>query len=77
LIGEWFDRGGVNVITDLGNSAVALATAVTKQGGDKWFFLTPDYAAGHALQRDSTAFVEAAGGKVVSAAIYPFPATTG
>ena len=34
--------------------------AVVKTGGDTWFFLTADYAFGHALERDTTAFVEAA-----------------
>src|SRR4029453_16191723 len=31
---------------------------------------------GHALQRDTPRFVEAAGGRVLGAARYPFPATT-
>ena len=38
--------------------------AVVKAGGDTWFFLTADYAFGHALQRDTSAVVEANGGKV-------------
>ena len=38
--------------------------AVVKAGGDTWFFLTADYAFGKALQRDTTAVVEANGGKV-------------
>jgi branched-chain amino acid transport system substrate-binding protein len=39
--------------------------AVVKSGGDTWFFLTADYAFGHALERDTAAVVEASGGKVV------------
>src|ERR1700742_2397354 len=39
--------------------------AVVKAGGDTWFFLTSDYAFGHALERDTSAVVEANGGKVV------------
>ena len=39
--------------------------AVVKAGGDTWFFITADYAFGHALQRDTSAVVEANGGKVV------------
>ncbi|MBV9654672.1 MAG: ABC transporter substrate-binding protein [Acetobacteraceae bacterium] len=50
--------------------------ATVKAGGDSWFFITADYAFGKALQRDTTAFVEAAGGKVVSSITYPFPGTT-
>ncbi|HWZ66762.1 MAG TPA: ABC transporter substrate-binding protein [Stellaceae bacterium] len=48
---------------------VALAngtgSAVVKAGGDTWFFLTADYAFGHALERDTSKVVEASGGKVV------------
>jgi len=39
--------------------------AVVKTGGDSWFFLTADYAFGHALERDTAAVVEANGGKVL------------
>jgi branched-chain amino acid transport system substrate-binding protein len=39
--------------------------AVVKSGGNTWFFLTADYAFGHALERDTSAVVEANGGKVV------------
>ncbi len=38
---------------------------VVKQGGNTWFFITADYAFGYALQRDTTAVIEAAGGKVL------------
>ncbi len=40
-------------------------TALTKAGGNTWFFLTADYAFGTALERDTTAAVTAVGGKVV------------
>ena len=50
--------------------------ALVKQGADTWYFITADYAFGHALQADTARFVEAAGGKVLGAARYPFPATT-
>jgi branched-chain amino acid transport system substrate-binding protein len=56
--------------------AKGTGAAVVRNGGDTWFFLTADYAFGHALQRDVTRFVEEAGGKVLGAARYPFPATT-
>jgi branched-chain amino acid transport system substrate-binding protein len=45
--------------------------AVVKAGGDSWFFLTADYAFGHALQRDTTAVIEANGGKVVGSVNIP------
>ena len=40
-------------------------TALTKSGGDTWFFVTADYAFGAALERDTTAAVQASGGKVL------------
>jgi branched-chain amino acid transport system substrate-binding protein len=45
--------------------------AVVKAGGDTWFFLTADYAFGHALQRDTTAVIEANGGKVIDSVNVP------
>ncbi len=47
--------------------------AMLKTGGDTWFFLTADYAFGHALERDTAAVVEKNGGKVVGKVRHPFP----
>ncbi len=47
------------------------ARALVKQGGDTWFFLTADYAFGHALERDTSAFVVASGGKVLGSVKLP------
>jgi branched-chain amino acid transport system substrate-binding protein len=47
------------------------AGALVKTGGDTWFFLTADYAFGHALERDATAVVLANGGKVIGAVNHP------
>ena len=46
-------------------------TAMTKRGGDSWYFLTADYAFGAALERDTTAAVLKAGGKVLGAVKHP------
>jgi branched-chain amino acid transport system substrate-binding protein len=46
-------------------------TAMVKTGGDTWFFLTSDYAFGHALERDTSAAVEKAGGKVLGKVRHP------
>ncbi len=51
------------------------ANAVVKSGGSTWFFLTADYAFGHALERDTEAVVLKAGGKVVGKVRHPFPGT--
>ncbi|WP_043837020.1 ABC transporter substrate-binding protein [Muricoccus aerilatus] len=56
--------------------AKSTGAALTRAGGDTWFFITADYAFGHALQRDTSAFVEGAGGKVLGGVRYPFPQTT-
>jgi len=122
IVREWFDRGGVDALAQVGNTAVALAantvakekdkvhlntgalssvltgaqcspnmmhgpldtwamghataTALVQQGGDSWFFITADYAFGHALQEDTGKFVRAAGGRVLGAVRHPFPGTT-
>ncbi|TCK30390.1 amino acid/amide ABC transporter substrate-binding protein (HAAT family) [Ancylobacter aquaticus] len=114
---RWFDIDGVDVVTDVTNSAVALAIAqlareknkvelvsgaatseltgkacspntihwthdtwalangtgkaIVQTGGDTWFFLTADYAFGHALERDTEAVVLKSGGKVLGKVLTP------
>jgi branched-chain amino acid transport system substrate-binding protein len=48
-------------------------SAMVEAGSDQWFFLTADYAFGHALERDTMAVVEAAGGSVLGTVRHPFP----
>ena len=50
-------------------------SAIVKTGGDTWFFLTADYAFGHALERDTEAVVLKNGGKVLGKVRTPFPGT--
>ena len=50
--------------------------ATVRAGGDSWFFITADYAFGHALERDTTNFVRNAGGRVVGGVRTPFPGTS-
>ena len=122
IIRRWFDENGIDVITNVGNSSVALgaktvveeknkvalissagssdltgkscsanmlhwswdswclahstATSLVKTGGDKWFFVTADYAFGHAAQADATKFAELAGGKVLGSVKYPYGGTS-
>src|SRR2546425_3616502 len=45
--------------------------AIVKTGGDTWFFLTADYAFGHALERDTEAVVVKNGGKVLGRVRHP------
>ena len=51
--------------------ANSTGTALVKAGGDTWFFLTADYAFGAALERDTTAAVTKAGGKVLGGVKHP------
>lgn len=122
LIRNWFDRGGVDVIANVGNSAIALgaitqleekdkaavittagssdltgkrcsahlvhwswdswalahstATSTVATGGRKWFFITADYAFGHAAEADATRFIQAAGGEVVGGVRFPYGSTS-
>lgn len=50
-------------------------SAMVAEGNTKWFFITADYAFGQALEKDTTAVVEAAGGEVLGAVRHPFPGT--
>ncbi|MBB5691123.1 ABC transporter substrate-binding protein [Roseomonas alkaliterrae] len=50
--------------------------ATVRAGGDTWFFITADYAFGHALERDTANFVRASGGRVIGQVRTPFPGTT-
>ena len=52
--------------------AVGTAQEVTKRGGTSWFFLTADYAFGHALERDAAKVVSENGGKVLGSVSHPF-----
>jgi branched-chain amino acid transport system substrate-binding protein len=118
---EWYDRDGVDMVTDLLNSGVALAAAkvtaeknkvlmvvgagstrltnedctpntihwaydtyslaagtaraVTKQGGNTWFFLTADYAFGASLESDASNIVKASGGQVLGSVKHPLNAS--
>ena len=51
--------------------AHSTGSAMVKAGGDSWFFITADYAFGHALENDTTAVVKAAGGKVLGSVNVP------
>ena len=58
---------------------VALAkgtgSAIVKQGGKTWFFLTADYAFGTSLEKDTADVVKASGGKVLGSVKHPLSAS--
>jgi branched-chain amino acid transport system substrate-binding protein len=55
--------------------AKGTASAVTKAGGDTWFFLTADYAFGHTMEADARRYIQEAGGKVVGGVRHPMNTT--
>jgi branched-chain amino acid transport system substrate-binding protein len=114
---RWYDVEGVDMITDLTSSTVALAVqqiaaekkkidivvasstsaltgsactpygfhwaydshalavstggALVRTGADTWFFITVDYAAGHAQEKDASDIIAASGGKVLGHVLFP------
>jgi ABC-type branched-subunit amino acid transport system substrate-binding protein len=48
------------------------AAALMAEGADSWFFITADYAFGHAFENDTTDFVKQGGGKVLGSVAFPF-----
>lgn len=47
------------------------AQAVIKRGGNTWFFITVNYAFGHALEADASKLITAAGGKLLGHTLFP------
>ncbi len=56
---------------DTYSNAHTVGSAMVKQGGDSWFFITVDYAFGHSIEKDVSDVVKNAGGKVVGAVRHP------
>ena len=65
----------LNYAYDTVAQARGTGAAVVKAGGKSWYFLTADYAFGHALQADTTKVVESGGGKVVGSVKHPLAAS--
>jgi branched-chain amino acid transport system substrate-binding protein len=75
LTGKACSPVGVHWTWDTYAVAASAAKAIVSQGGDSWFFLTADFAFGHAMQRDATRFIEASGGKVIGSVRHPLGTT--
>src|SRR3989441_8626820 len=71
LTGKACSPNTVHWIYDTWALANGTGKALVKQGGDTWFFLTADYAFGHALERDTEAVVTQSGGKVLGKVRHP------
>jgi branched-chain amino acid transport system substrate-binding protein len=71
LTGKACNANTISYTYDTYMLATGTGKALTKAGGDTWFFLTADYAFGAALERDTTAVVTANGGKVLGGIKHP------
>jgi branched-chain amino acid transport system substrate-binding protein len=71
MTGKQCSPYGVHFSYDTYALAHGTGNALTKAGGDTWFFITADYAFGYALERDTMAAVTAAGGKVLGSVRAP------
>ncbi len=71
VFGKACSPTGAMWLYDTYSLAQGIAKAVVQQGGDTWFFITADYAFGHAMQAEVAKVVEAAGGKVLGAVRHP------
>ncbi len=71
LTGKSCSAHSVHWVYDTYGQSKTLVNAIMKQGGDSWFFITVDYAFGHALEQNASDFVKAAGGKVLGSARHP------
>jgi len=71
LTGKACSPTGIHWTYDTVSLANGTGSAVVKAGGDTWFFITADYAFGHALERDTAAVVTASGGKVLGSVKVP------
>ncbi len=73
LTGKACKATTIHWIYDTWELANGTGSAIVKTGGDTWFFITADYAFGHALEKDTSAVVTANGGKIVGTVRAPFP----
>ena len=74
LTGKACSPNTIHWTYDTWTLANGTGNAIVKTGGDTWFFLTADYAFGHALERDTEAVVLKNGGKVLGKVRHPLNA---
>ncbi len=71
MTGKACNANTVHWVYDTYALANGTGSAVVQAGGDTWYFLTADYAFGYALERDVSAVVQKAGGKVLGSVRHP------
>jgi branched-chain amino acid transport system substrate-binding protein len=70
--GKFCSPYAIQWVFDTRALAVGTAQEVVKRGGNSWFFLTDDYAFGHALEKDASSVIARNGGKVIGSVSLPF-----
>src|SRR5262249_42552262 len=71
LTGKGCGTHSIHWIYDTYGQTKTIVSALSRLGGDSWFFITVDYAFGLAVEADATNFIKAAGGKVLGSARHP------
>src|SRR5262249_39013880 len=71
LTGKSCGTHSIHFIYDTYGQTKTIVEALSKQGGDSWFFITVDYAFGLAIEQDASQFIKAAGGKILGSARHP------
>jgi branched-chain amino acid transport system substrate-binding protein len=71
LTGKQCSPNAFHWVHDTYNVAASTARALTKSSSDTWYFITVDYAFGHALEADARKVVQQSGGKVIGRVLHP------
>jgi branched-chain amino acid transport system substrate-binding protein len=71
MTGKQCSPYGIHFCYDTYALSHGTGTALTRNGGNSWFFITADYAFGYALERDTMAAVKATGGQVLGSVRAP------
>ena len=71
LTGKGCGTHSIHWIYDTYGQTKTIVEALSKQGGDTWYFVTVDYAFGLAIEQDASKFIQAAGGKILGSARHP------
>jgi branched-chain amino acid transport system substrate-binding protein len=77
LTGEGCTANTIHWTYDTWMFANAVGGATVRAGGDTWFFITANYGFGHQMERDTSAFVSRAGGRVLGSVRFPLPGHDG
>lgn len=72
LTGSACSPNGIHWVFNNYSQALGAVKVLSDRGARTWYFLTIDYAYGRNVQRDTTAMIEARGGRVVGSTLHGF-----